>query len=399
MPVTIFKEQFDNAYQEILSKTLVAKPIANFRFESDLKYGESVERVILDLSGIKVRNVVRGNASIIDALGNSSELLTVNLEKEAVFYMSDGEMKQAGPQKPGEVAGAAIALKVQADFDARILYETKNAYQTFDTGDLTTLASTGVGITLSSTTVPQMVTRMPAKVKKGGQQQTLSSMALVIDNYAAADIALYMLGKEFDIVSSVFRNGQVDGIIAQAEVYVSENLTGEAVLTMTDVFVNTQTVTINGVVFTSVSSIGTAAGNFLIGTLAESLGYLAALINAPGTTSATQVALSADDQETITETLKLAATATSTTLTVVGTGSGRLTVAETQTNGSWTKNIIHCYYGKKGAIDAVLQDKNEVDIRPCSDRRGSNIFSSYLGAVKTFVDGAKKFLDLQIVAG
>lgn len=398
MSVNIFKEHFDNAYQEILSKALVAKPIANFRFESDLKFGESVERVILDVSGVKVRNVVRGNASTIDSLGTTSELITINLEKEAVFYLSDGEMKQAGPQNPGEVAGAGIAMKVQEDFDARVLYETKNAYQTFDNGDLTTLASTGTGITLSATTAPQMVTRMPAKLKKGGQQKTLSNMALVIDSYAAADIALYMLGKEFDVVNSVFRNGQVDGQIAQADVYVSENLTGEAVLTMTDVFVNTQTITINGVVFTSVDTIGETAGNFLIGTLAASLGYLANLINNPGTTSASQVALSADDQETITETLKLAATATATTLTVVGTGSGRLTVAETATNGSWTKNIIHCYYGKKGAIDAVLQDKNEVDIRKCSDRRGSNIFSSYLGGIKTFADGAKKFLDVQVVA-
>lgn len=397
MAVTVFKEQFDNAYQEILNKTLVAKAIGNFRFESDLKYGESVERVALDLSAVKVRTVVRGNASTIDAVTSSSELITINLEKEAVFFLSDGEMKQAGPQKPGEIAGAGIALKVQADFDARILYETKNAYQTFDTGDLTTLASTGVGITLGSTTVPQMVVRMPAKLKKGAHQ-TLSNMALVIDSYAAADVAYYMLGKEFDVVNSVFKNGYVEGMIAQAEVYVSENLTGEAVLTAAGVFVNTQTVTINGVVFTSVDSIGSTAGNFLIGTAAESLGYLAALINAPGTTSATQVALSAADQVTITETLKLAATATATTLTIVGTGSGRLTCSETGTNVSWSKNIVHCYYGKKGAIDAVLQDKNEVDIRPCSDRRGSNIFSSYLGGIKTFADGAKKFLDVQIVA-
>ena len=222
MAVTVFKEQFDNAYQEILNKTLVAKAIGNFRFEADLKYGESVERVALDLSGVRVRTVVRGNASTIDSITSSSELITINLEKESVFFLSDGEMKQAGPQKPGEVAGAGIALKVQADFDARILAETLNAYQTFDNGDLTTLASTGTGITLSATTAPQMVVRMPAKLKKGANQ-VLSNMALVIDSYAAADIALYMLGKEFDVVNSVFKNGYVDGMIAQAEVYVSEN--------------------------------------------------------------------------------------------------------------------------------------------------------------------------------
>ena len=38
-----------------------------------------------------------------------------------------------------------------------------------------------------------------------------------------------------------------------------------------------------------------------------------------------------------------------------------------------------------------------VDIRPTSDRRGNNIFSSYLAGVKTFADGAKKFLQVKIL--
>lgn len=88
------------------------------------------------------------------------------------------------------------------------------------------------------------------------------------------------------------------------------------------------------------------------------------------------------------------------TLTVVGTGSGRLIVSETFTDGTdaWSKNFVHSYYGKKGAIDLVIQDMKEVDMRPTDDRRGTNVFSSYLAGVKTFADGAKKFLDVHIAA-
>ena len=87
-------------------------------------------------------------------------------------------------------------------------------------------------------------------------------------------------------------------------------------------------------------------------------------------------------------------------MTLIGTGSGRLTVSETLTDGTdaWTLNIIHAYYGKKGAIDLVVQDMKEVDMRPTADRRGTNVFSSYLAGIKTFADGAKKFLDVHIVA-
>jgi hypothetical protein len=335
--------------------------------------------------------------------------LNINLEKEAVFFISDGEVTQAGPLNPGEVIGSQVAIKVAADFDARIFAEVLNAAQTFDNGDLTTTASTATPITLSSTTVPQMVTRMPAKLR--AVNITLTDTAFVVDAYAASDIEQYLLGKQFSIVESVFKNGYA-GPIATAQVYVSQNLTGQALLTLTtaapadgDTFVvvgydglgSAKTVT-----FTFKTTLTPAAGEVLIGgTIANSCTNLAALINAPGTTTANGVALSAANQIVITDSLKLVATATSTTVKVVGTGSGRLSVSKTfatGANGTITYNLIHCYFGKKGAIDYVLQDQKEVDMRETPDRRGTNVFTSYLGGIKTFTDGSKKFLDVWIAA-
>lgn len=112
-------------------------------------------------------------------------------------------------------------------------------------------------------------------------------------------------------------------------------------LTMSGTFTNTQTVVIAGITFTSVSSIGSTAGNFLIGGDTETtLASLAALINNPGTTSSTQVALSADNQAKL-DTLGISATSTATTLvltsSVVKPGtSNSIVISETQTNGVWT---------------------------------------------------------------
>ncbi len=400
--LTSFKPQFDNTYEEIFQKVLVAKEIGNGRFMPDLKYGQSVERVAYDISNVRVRSVTRGAASTIDTISDSNELLSINLEKEAAFYISDGEVTQAGPLNPGEVIGSQIAIKVAADFDARIFAEVPNALQTFDNGDLTTTASTGTPITLSSTTVPQMVTRMPAKLR--GANITINNMALVVDSYAASDVEQYLLGKQFSVVEYVLQNGYA-GPIATADVYVSQNLTGQFVITPLAVFSNATTITIGypspstgaltTVTLTAVTSIGVTAGNFLCGvSLASDLTALAGLINAPGTTNSTQVALSAADQLGFTDVLRLTATATSTKITVVGIGAGRIPVAGTV--GCLTYNMFHAYYGKKGAIDWVLQDIKEVDMRPTADRRGTNVFSSYLGGIKTFKDGAKKFLDVWI---
>lgn len=400
--LTDFKPQFDNAYEEIFQKVLVGKKIANTRFEAVLKYGESVERVAYDISNVRVRTVSRTAASTIDTITDTSELLTVNLEKEAVFYISDGEVKQAGPLNPGEVIGAQVAIKVAADLDARIFAEVLNALYDFDNGDLAGTASTGTPITLNSTTVPQLVTRAPAKLRRLNNQQITMNMAMVVDSYAAADIALYLLGKNIDLAGSVFKNGYT-GDVSNAEMFVSENLTGEAVLYTPQTPTDGDTVVIGGVVFTFKTTLGSTAGNVLISGSADAArANLTALINDPATTTTYGVALAAADQLVIQDALKLAATNSNgaDTMTIVGAGSGRLVLAGTltNTNNTWSKNFIHTYFGKKGAIDLVVQDMKEVDMRPTADRRGTNVFSSYLAGLKTFADGAKKFLDVHINA-
>jgi len=396
MALTDFQAKFDNAYQEIFDKVLVAKAIMNTRFEASLKFGESVERFAYDISGVVVRSVVRGSDSTVDVVTDNTELLTINLEKEAVFFLSDGEMTQAGPLNPGEVIGGKIAVKVAADLDARCFAEVLNAYQTFDTGDLTTLVSTGVPFALTSTTVPQMITRMPAKLKKGASQ-TMTNMALVIDSYGAGDIEQYLLGKQFSIVESVFKNGY-SGPMSQAEVYVSDNLTGTVLLTDAALG-NDDTFVINGVTFTAKTTLGTAAGNFALGANnTAALANLVTLLNAPGTTNAVQVALSAANQALFADTYRISALAVTaaTSLKITSVGGGRITATATGDSSTVTLAAVHAYYGKKGAIDLVIQDFSKVDMRQTSTKRGMNIFTSYLAGLKTFADGAKQFLDVLI---
>lgn len=383
-------------YQEIFQKVLVAKEIANLRFMPTLKYGASVERVAYDISSVRVRSVTRGSASTVDSVTDSSELLTINLEKEAVFHISDGEATQTGPLNPGEVIGAQVAVKVAVDLDGRFFNEVLNAAYTFDTGDLTTLSSTGVPFAESSTTVPQMVSMMPAKLRRNNQM--LSNLCFVTDSFGAGLMTQYLLGKSIDLAGSVYANGYA-GDVSNAQMYVSENLTGTA-----ELFLNTQptdgdTVSVNGIIFTYKTVLGATPGNVLIGAnAAAARANLVALINAPGTTTAQGVALSAANQVALTDTYKITATdvIASTKMTIAGIGSGALTVAETLTAVAdvWSKNCVHAYFGKKGAVDMVVQDLKEVDMRETADRRGTNVFSSYLAGIKTFTDGSKKFLNV-----
>lgn len=375
---------------------MVGKKIANTRLQPNMKFGDTVVRTVLDLSAVRVRAFTNLNDQTVDPLTDSEETMTINVQSGAVFPIARLESIQAGPLNPAMVAGKEVAIKVANYLDAQILAEVENAHAVFDTGNLTTAASSGTPITLSSTTVPQMVAQSYAKLFSNNVAMT--NLCWVLDPFSVSQIAQYPIGKDITSENTVFKNG-FSGNLFGAEVYTSNNLMGEATLVYTGNHVNAEALTIGGVTFTAVTTIGSTAGNFLASASDSTTGItnLAGLINDPGTTSATQVALSAADQITITDVLGLSATATSTTvLTIQGKGSSRLTLTESQTNATWATNFVHCYYGQKGAIDVAVQDQPTVEMREEPKQLTTNIFNNVVAAIKTFTDGSQKFLDVHI---
>ena len=281
--------------------------------------------------------------------------------------------------------------------DAFILAETKNAWAVFDNGNLTTMNADGTPITLNSTTVPQLVANTFAKLSSNNID--MMNLCWVLDPYSIAMISQFPMAKELATSGTTFKNG-FSGTLGGAEVYTSNNLTGEATLVYTGSHVNAQALTINGVTFTAVTTIGSTAGNFLASASDSTTGItnLAGLLNAPGTTSATQVALSAADQAKIAA-LNITATATSATvLTIVAKGSSRLILTEAQTNATWATNFVHCYYGKKGAIDVVIQQDIDLLETQAPLQRTKYYLLDIVAGIKTFTDGAQKFLDVKIAA-
>lgn len=395
MALNDFKQDYILRYQDILSKVLVGLKIASTRFESNLKFGDTVVRNVLDLSAVRVRSFTNLADQTIDPLTDSEETMTINVQVGAVFPISRLEKIQAGPLNPAMTAGKEVAIKVANYLDSVILKETTNAWAIFDTGNLTTAAASGVPITLSSTTVPQMVAQSYAKLFSNNV--SMVGLAWVLDPFSVSQIAQFPIGKEISTENTTFKNG-FTGNLFGAEVYTSNNLTGEATLLSTGAFTDTQTIVIGGVTFTTMTVLGATPGNVLIGAnAAATITNLAALINAPGTTTAQGVALSAADQITITDVLGLTATATSATvLTIVGRGSSRLTLSETQTNASWSTNFVHAFYGMKGGIDVAIQDQPTVEMRDEAKQLTTNIFNNVVAAVKTFTDGRQKFLDVKI---
>ena len=401
MSLATFKEQFDNAYQAVFDKVLVAMEIANTRLEAKLEYGASVKRVKYSLAPIRVRNITIGVNRTIDQLNDAGETLVVNKNKGSDFRISKKEMIQAGPLNPAETIGAEVAKKLSRYIDADVFAEVKNALQTFDTGDLTTMTSNGTAIALSTTNIPQLLSQGRAKLRKANQD--LTSLALVIDSYAGSVVEQYVMSKNIGLAAAAFKNGYA-GPVGGAELYLSENLLAEAVITMASNPSNGETFSINGYAFTFVDVIGTTPGNVLIesGVDATRDNLIDAIHQTSGTAGTKYVAWTDVDPGYVQSNwvdLQLAATDddVANTITIVGTGSGRLSFGGNATY-TVTSNFVHSYYGKKGAIDVVIQDLAEVEMVDDPYQRAKIIRADAIYGIKTFADGKPQFLDVKVAA-
>lgn len=389
-----FKVYCDNAYQEIFTSSLVSKQIANFRFEKNLSFGEKVQRVRLDLSGVSMNPTVIGADSVVSTVNDSSEYLTVNLNNEVLVHLSDAENSKAGNMKAAETLGAELGKISQTDLDRKFFSEVLNAGNTFDSGDLTSMVSNNIGIQVNATTTPQLLMRAPAKLSSKAKQSP-SNIIFVADSYTIGDMAQYVLTKDLNVSESVLKNGYA-GLTTQAKLFVSDNLTATSILTASGNMTQGSVITIRGISFLSAAT-PVSQGSYKIGsTINESLTNLANVINNPKVTSATQIAITDADKLAQMKNELWSAEVNGNTL-IVKTCAGRAVVSTDQPNAAWTQNIVNCYFGKINAIDMVLQSDG-VQFKDTDSKRGTNIFSSYLGGIKTFSDGAQKFLNVKIAA-
>lgn len=397
--ITQFKEGFVPKYQDILNKSLIGRKIASMGLESNLTWGKKVHRPKLNVSGLIVRDVVRYADRTMNAITDSDQYLEILNQKAVDFSIDDWDKLQTGPLQLGETAGKEAALKLKTYIDADILAETLNAAQTFDDGDIA--GTPGNGITLaagSSGNVAKTFTNLLAKLQSYNVEN--SNIAVTLDPYTLAVINQEIFGKDIRLTDNTLQNGY-SGPVLGFETYMTNNLTYTAFLSLGQDVTANDTVTINGVEFKFVAALSagpTVPGEVLAGAnAAASRVNLVAAINGAAGDGSLYTEVSAANRlllSRITATDVIASTA----VTIQGTGTGRITVAEGLTHASniWSKKMIHCYAGKKGGVDIVLQQDVKPTFRDEAKQKTTNVLTDALYGIKTFDDGAAKFIDLKI---
>ena len=175
---------------------------------------------------------------------------------------------------------------------------------------------------------------------------------ILVDTSFVKNLTGYFQGTGNNVADDTIRTGlpYVGMLAGGVKVFQSNNVPHEATITFGAIATAGDTVSVNGVVYTYVASIGTTPGNLLVGAnAAASQAALLGALNAPATTSATYVAVSLDNQNKI-KNLAGTASSASTVLTFAAKGAFRLT--ETFTSGSNVVSAVskRLLAGSMGAV-------------------------------------------------
>ena len=381
-----FIKHFSTTYEEIFQKVTVSDAVTNSRFESKLSYGQTVTRFTL-ADNIRIRDVVNDyDDRVIDNLEDGEELLTIHKQKSANFRISRKDRIQNGPLSAAAVQGGRVAKKMAIQVDSDVFSQVSDAYTTFDTGDLTGLGSNGTPIVFADGNLYSTLTKLRAKLRRNNIG--LEGTVFVMDSFATAVVEANRLGKEISSAETTFRNGFA-GKVLSSQWFVSENLTGEAVMSASANPANGDTFVIEGITWTIAASPADDSNEILRGAnTAATMANIVAEINNP-------TKMDADDQIKMEDALQLSATVVGGKVVFLGIGAGRLNIAVTGTFAI-DKNFIHAYFGKRSTIDLVMQDKMSIFETQEPRKPVKNYLTEFIYGYDVFEDSKQQYIDVLI---
>lgn len=397
-----FKTVWSREMQEVLWVTNVWKPQANFRLEEELKDGDTVKRIYP--SKMVPTDYTRYSDITFQTGTTTAESLTVDKTPTIPFIISDLDELQSTPKARERFTNMAVE-QLNNIINGWYTAEVTNASSTIDAANFGGTSGNGAVITAANinklfSIAQRNLGRQNVYKYKPGEAEFFAN--LTPDLYQA--LLERLEGKESVLGDKLAENGHA-GQFMGFDLYVHNAGYWTGQLSMATTPTDGDTVVIKvadrTITFTFKTTLGSTAGNVLIGGSADvARANLTALINTPGTTTSNGVALAADDQAVL---YGCTATNNNTTdiMTLTWRGVGAPIVSETFTDATdtWTtgKNISNCMFGRKGAVDFVIQRYPKIQIDAAESRIEEWKIKPYtLFGKKTFADGARKLVNVKV---
>lgn len=391
-----FADIMARSQQDVFMKKSVAMILAENKSMA-LTYGKSYQRPYSSVSADDDVDVMNRTSDLtVTDVSDTIETLTVDKQRSKVLEVHDwDEIQSSYPLAStyGDQFGEIMKSKIDMD----VLYEVVNSLNTVDAGSV--WGTAGQGIDLTSSNVAETVFAVTRELHESNVIDT--DFVAAVSPKFEQKIASYYGAKVTDLGDNVSQNGYFNQI-AGFKLYSTNNLTCSAVLALGVQPTANDTVTIGGVTFTFVASPTNAGDVDLWGDVDATRANLAALINAPWTTTAGGVALSTANIRKFTARVVAVNDNTANTLTVYYKGANSLTTSSSLTSGSnlWTSTLkkqLNVFGIRNKCTTLIFQKKATVEVTRRPLQFSNYIKSGMLYGIKTFKDNAQRMVKVEIL--
>lgn len=384
--LTNFNQQkYTKLIQALLQERLIAMDLANTSLISDMPDGNTIN--FPRPAYLSIQAYVKYTAVTNSDISSSNETLVINETPMVAFAYDQIDLEENAWNVVGNTTeNSAFLLKEYVDA------KFHNQYSNFTN----TYPASGTATAISSTTA--LTTFIEAYAVLANTGADSQNFVIVTDEFAKAKVAEQAISSRFTLGDESFARGFTGKELAGMAYYVSNNLTcigtfvmGGAAPTAND------TITIGGVVFTYVATIGTTAGNVLIGVSATTAAqnFLAAVNGAAGA-GTTYVELSATNRAKM---RLITASGASTTITLTSLRGYRVvTRSMTDASNKYGQFVLYAYAMERGSVNLVLRDNVSMKILdiPGTIAKQYLLWSRF--GLKTFTQGAERGIIIPLEA-
>ncbi len=412
------KQTWDSTFQVTHHKLPVYPAFANFRLAAGLQEGDTVNRQYR--STVKAKNMAGDGGYQRQALVTTNETLSINKVKEASFYLKKlDEIQTHLPTRQKYAYDASAAIFNQIDGD--ILGQYDQYTKTLDDGTIGGTSGNGITVTANNVrtlffTSNRLLQRQQIKIENAArftgfrkEDASMTRGVALISPDVYQTLLESLDGKDSALGDTVGINGHA-GRYGGFDLFVTNSLGWSGRLQVGTQPTDGDTVVINGVTLTFKTTLGTTAGNLLIGaSAATAIDALVACINDSESLSAENGGAGASTVGTLYVEPTLAnrellanmtATDGTTYMDLKATGYGFVIVSETLTAAAdvWTttKQKAHLLFGVNNSIDAVIQKTPDMEVKPRDGKVGSDIVTWAAYGFKVFNEHKAMMINVEV---
>jgi len=379
------KEVWSDEMQLVREKMTVAMALANTELRAKLSDGDKAHKPYR--SSLYAVSYTKATALTAQDVSATDEYLDVDQIKAVPIYLDDIDAIQNS-----YATRASFARDMQEDLsrqmDAAFLLESENATSSVDDGDIG--GTDGDPISVSTSNVNSIFSAAGRKLNQLNVKPDMRYA--VITPGMLEQIQLYLAGKDTAFGDEVGANGLV-GRRFGFEIYVSNNLPWEGIWTPADNPTDGDTITINGVVLTFKATPVLPGAIDIGGSTAATLDNIKTLLDDPTTTTATGIALS---QASVAALEGIETTDGNTYVEFLLPGGGEIAVSGSETADLWSDEVVVCQFGRKGAVDMVVQAAPSLKVQDAELKLGVYLIAYDLYGIKTFADGADALVAVDV---